>query len=406
MTPPLAHEIHGHGDPLVLLHAFPLDRRMFDTALPGLAGHRVVAIDLAGFGGSRATAAATVDEHADLVAKTLDALGIDRAAVLGVSMGGYVALALLARHPAKISTLVLVDSRAAADDDAARRGRAGSEETLRRVGPRALAESLLPRLVGESAGETPRTRVLDLAGDQDPEGIARAIGALRDRPDRTGLLATLAVPLHAIVGDEDVITPEREMRELVLRVRGATIDVVRGAGHLVPLEAPERFAELVRARLAPRPTHLDARGDAHMVGIGKKAPTERRAIAEARVTMQRETLVAIAEGGLPKGDAFAVARVAGIMAGKRTPEWIPLCHPIALSKLDIAFACEPEGIVTIRATAECTDRTGVEMEAMVAASAAALTLYDMVKSVDRWTTISDVRLLEKSGGKSGTVRRP
>ncbi len=406
MTPPLAHEVHGEGPALVLLHAFPFDRRLFEAALPGLGGLRVVLVDLPGFGASRDVVAVSLDEHARLVDETLASLGVERAAVLGVSMGGYVALALAERRPARVSAVFLVDSRAQADDDASRAGRATAIAKVRAEGPRALAEGQLGWLVAKGAPDAARARVLELAGAQAPDGVVRALEAMRDRPDRSAFLEQLPVPLHVVVGEEDTFTTAPELRELASRTPGATLDVLRGVGHLAPLEAPERFADLVRRRLAPRPTHLDARGDAHMVGVGHKHATERRAVAEATVTMRSETLLAISQGGLPKGDAFAVARVAGIMAGKRTPDWIPLCHPVALSKIELDFACDPGGTVTIRATAECTDKTGVEMEAMVAASAAALTLYDMAKSIDRWMTISSVRLLEKSGGKSGTLHRP
>ena len=147
------------------------------------------------------------------------------------------------------------------------------------------------------------------------------------------------------------------------------------------------------------PSHLDARGHARMVDVGDKAVTERVARAEAIVTMSAATLDLVRRGAAAKGDVLAVARIAGIQAGKRTPEWIPLCHGIALSSL--AVDIEPRGRdVRIETTARALDRTGVEMEALVAASAAALTVYDMLKSVDRSMAFS-VRLLEKRGGKSG-----
>jgi cyclic pyranopterin phosphate synthase len=153
-----------------------------------------------------------------------------------------------------------------------------------------------------------------------------------------------------------------------------------------------------------RPTHLDARGRARMVDVGGKDVTERVARAEAVVSMSAATLDLVQRGAAAKGDVLAVARVAGIQAGKRTPEWIPLCHGIALSSL--AIDIEPrDGVLHIEATARAVDRTGVEMEALVAASAAALTVYDMLKSVDRSMTFS-VRLLEKRGGKSGHFVAP
>ncbi len=151
-------------------------------------------------------------------------------------------------------------------------------------------------------------------------------------------------------------------------------------------------------------THLNERGEAHIVDIGGKDVTTRRAVAQARLEAMPETVAAIVGGTLKKGDALAVARIAGIMAAKKTSELIPLCHPIALTAVEVDIAVE-DGNLVITATAETSDRTGVEMEAMTAASVAALTLYDMAKGIDRAMRISSVELMEKSGGKSGTFRR-
>lgn len=153
-------------------------------------------------------------------------------------------------------------------------------------------------------------------------------------------------------------------------------------------------------------THLNEKGEAHIVDIGAKAPTHRRAVATARIEAQAQTVDAIFGGTLKKGDALATARIAGIMAAKKTSELIPLCHPIALTSVEVDInRSNTSGIIEITATAETTDRTGVEMEALTAASVTALTLYDMAKAIDRAMTISNVQLQEKSGGKSGTFRR-
>ncbi|MCM2319732.1 MAG: cyclic pyranopterin monophosphate synthase MoaC [Pseudomonas sp.] len=151
-------------------------------------------------------------------------------------------------------------------------------------------------------------------------------------------------------------------------------------------------------------THLDAQGRANMVDVTDKAATAREASAEALVRMQPQTLKLIVGGGHPKGDVFAVARVAGIMAAKKTHELIPLCHPLLLTGIRVEL--EAEGVDAVRIVACCklAGQTGVEMEALTAASVAALTLYDMCKAVDRGMTIERVRLLEKSGGKSGDYR--
>jgi cyclic pyranopterin phosphate synthase len=152
-------------------------------------------------------------------------------------------------------------------------------------------------------------------------------------------------------------------------------------------------------------THLNARGEAHIVDIGDKAVTRRRAKAQARLTGQPSTISTIMGGGLKKGDALAVARVAGIMGAKKTSELIPLCHPIPLTKVSVEIEAESAEAIRITATAETTGQTGVEMEALVAASTAALTLYDMAKAIDRAMVVSDICLLEKAGGKSGDYTR-
>ena len=154
-----------------------------------------------------------------------------------------------------------------------------------------------------------------------------------------------------------------------------------------------------------RLTHLDAKGAAHIVDIGEKAITRRRAVAQARLSGEAETIAVILAGGLKKGDALAVARVAGIMGAKKTSDIIPLCHPIPLTKVSVEIEGENETTILIVTTAETTGQTGVEMEALVAASTAALTLYDMAKALDRAMVISDICLVEKSGGKSGDYRR-
>ncbi len=142
-----------------------------------------------------------------------------------------------------------------------------------------------------------------------------------------------------------------------------------------------------------------------MVDVGQKEATWRTAVAGARVTMKPETLELIARGEIPKGDVFACARIAGIMAAKKTPELIPLCHPIPLSNVTVDIRAVAPDMVALTATAQALYVTGVEMEALCAVSVAALTIYDMCKAVDRGMQITDVQLMEKSGGKSGDYRR-
>lgn len=151
-------------------------------------------------------------------------------------------------------------------------------------------------------------------------------------------------------------------------------------------------------------THLDSQGRARMVDVTAKEPTHRRAVAGGRVYMQPETASMVAERAMAKGDVLAVARVAGIQAAKRTSDLIPLCHPLMIGAVLVNFEIGDD-FIEIEATVDIVDRTGVEMEALTACSIAALTIYDMCKSTDKNMTISEIALLEKTGGKSGPYRR-
>jgi len=150
-------------------------------------------------------------------------------------------------------------------------------------------------------------------------------------------------------------------------------------------------------------THIDDDGNAHMVDVSDKDATERTATAKGTVLLQPETLALITSGGVKKGDVLSVAQLAGIMGAKRTPDLIPLCHPLNLSSVNVTLVCDAgRNAVDITATCRLTGRTGVEMEALTAVSVAALTVYDMCKAVDRGMRITDIRLVHKAGGKSGT----
>lgn len=150
-------------------------------------------------------------------------------------------------------------------------------------------------------------------------------------------------------------------------------------------------------------THITAQGDAHMVDVSGKADTVRQAVAQGRIDMSQQAAQAIATGAAKKGDVLAVARVAGIMAAKKTSDLIPLCHPLMLSKVTLDLVPDDRG-VTATATVRLTGQTGVEMEALTAVSVALLTIYDMAKSVDKSMIIKDIKLIEKTGGKSGDWR--
>jgi len=150
-------------------------------------------------------------------------------------------------------------------------------------------------------------------------------------------------------------------------------------------------------------SHLDKDGKAAMVDVSAKAPSERVAVAEGSIAMLPETLALIQQGGVAKGDVLSVARLAGIMGAKRTPDLIPLCHPLALSSVKVELTPDPErAAIDIAATCKVVAATGVEMEALTAVAVAALTVYDMCKAVDRGMVIGEIRLVHKSGGKSGT----
>ena len=152
-------------------------------------------------------------------------------------------------------------------------------------------------------------------------------------------------------------------------------------------------------------SHIDAEGKAVMVDVSDKDVTERTATARGSVSMAAATLGKIVAGGVAKGDVLSVARLAGIMAAKRTADLVPLCHPLALTAIDVELRCDEErSIVEIEATCQLAGRTGVEMEALTAVSVAALTIYDMCKAVDRGMTIGDIRLVHKAGGRSGTFQ--
>jgi cyclic pyranopterin phosphate synthase len=158
--------------------------------------------------------------------------------------------------------------------------------------------------------------------------------------------------------------------------------------------------------MARRLTHFDAKGNARMVDVSAKPATERVATATGRVLVAKSTMALIRKGGVKKGDVLSVARLAGIMGAKRTPDLIPLCHPLALSSVSVDLALDPAAsAIDIVATVKTTGPTGVEMEALTAVAVAALTVYDMCKAADRGMTLTEIRLDYKSGGKSGTYRR-
>jgi 3-oxoadipate enol-lactonase len=250
-TGSLGYDRSGHGVPLVLCHAFPLDRRMWSAALVELRSDaELVTVDLCGLGESEGGhSAPSIEGAADDVAALLDGLGLDRAVVGGVSMGGYVALAMAARHPDRLRGLVLADTRAAADTPEQRAARDAAIARIAAEGTRAYIAELVPRLVAPSSLAA-RQMALALGGLQSTSAVAGALAALRDRPDRTPTLAAIAVPTTVIVGSEDTVTPPEEARRLAAAIPGATLVELTGVGHLSPLEAPAEFAAALRSLLA------------------------------------------------------------------------------------------------------------------------------------------------------------
>lgn len=243
----LPHDDKGSGEPLVLVHAFPLDARMWQPQLDALAAHvRVIAPDLRGFGrAGTAPLPRTLDEHADDLAALLDARSIPRATLLGLSMGGYIALAFVRRHPSRLSGLILADTRASADTPEARQGRDRAIALVRSSGVEALIEELLPKLLVSGPDSELARKVRDIARSQSPEGVVAALTAMRDRLDATELLHTIAVPTLVLVGSEDRLTTVSEVRAMAEKLPNATVVELQGAGHLSNLEAPEAFNQAV-----------------------------------------------------------------------------------------------------------------------------------------------------------------
>lgn len=240
----LGYDEAGDGPPLVLVHGFPFDRRMWASQLEGLAGiRRVVAVDLRGRGLSPhpADGGWTIDDHADDVARTIEACfkGAGPVDVGGLSMGGYVLFALLRRRPELVRSLLLMSTRARADSPEVRAARDRQAALARVEGTRALAETLLPRVLAQGAGDDIRAAVRQMLDDTPPDTAAADLIAMRDRPDSTADLASIAVPTLVLHGDQDQLVPVDEARAMAGSIPGAQFSAVPGAGHLAPLEAPQ-----------------------------------------------------------------------------------------------------------------------------------------------------------------------
>lgn len=245
----LAFTETGQGKACLFVHAFPFDGRMWDAQRDALsADHRVIVPDLRGFGRSASLPSArSVDEHADDLAALLDRLKVQQATVIGLSMGGYIAFALMRRHAARVRALVLADTRALPDSPEAQKSRDVNIELVRREGAKALMEKLRPALLAKDASDEAVAKALAIGAAQTVEGIADALMALRDRPDSRDLLPSIHVPTAVIVGEHDTLSPVTEMKELADAIPNAAFTVIPGAGHLANLENPAAFNEALRA---------------------------------------------------------------------------------------------------------------------------------------------------------------
>ncbi|MDQ4149574.1 MAG: alpha/beta hydrolase [Actinomycetota bacterium] len=245
----LGYDVSGQGDVLLLVHGFPVDRRIWEHQLRGIGGgRRVVAVDLRGRGKSpaRADGGWTIDDHADDLAETVDSLGVDRVDLAGLSMGGYVAFALLRRHPEKLRSLILMSTKADADTDAQKAGR---DETARLVldqGPAVLIERMLSNLLSEEAPEAVRKRLVEIILSLPPETAAADSMAMRDRPDSTPDLASISVPTVVIQGADDPLLDVTAGRGLAAKIQGARFVPIEGARHFVPLEKPDEVNRTLR----------------------------------------------------------------------------------------------------------------------------------------------------------------
>ena len=238
----------------MLVHGFPLDSRMWEAQVGALSagGRRVIAPDLRGFGQSRSDAPFTLESLADDIHGLLGAVGAIPCVLAGLSMGGYVALAYAKKYPGDLRGLVLIDTKAEADTAEGKAGREKMIELVRNDGAKAVADQMMPKMLAKDAAEQrPQVaaalrRVMESVS---PKTIEHALAAMRDRPDRSGELAAIKVPALVVVGDGDVITPPDVAEKMAQKIPGANLEVIRGAGHMSPMEQPEQVNRVLKSFL-------------------------------------------------------------------------------------------------------------------------------------------------------------
>ena len=240
--------------PLVLLHGFPLDARVWEAQLSGLSDRfHVLAVDLPGFGQSKSDKPFSIESQADAVHAMLEKLGLLPVVLGGLSMGGYVSLAYAKKYPTDLKGLVLVDTKAEADTPQAREGRDKMVELVRQKGSPAVAEQMMPKMIAAGAEASKPELAKRLRGIMDacpPKTIEHALLAMRDRPDFSWHLASIPVPTLIVVGEADAITPPAMAESMKREIPRATLSVIRGAGHMSPMEQPDQVNEAMRKFLS------------------------------------------------------------------------------------------------------------------------------------------------------------
>ncbi|MGQ0715594.1 MAG: alpha/beta fold hydrolase [Gemmatimonadaceae bacterium] len=250
----IAYDDAGEGTPVLFVHGFPHHRKLWAPQMRALAGHcRVIAVDLPGFGESDMPERFSIEAWADGLARFLDVLGIDRAVITGLSMGGYITLALWRLHRERVVALVLSDTRAGADSEEGKAKRRETIELARREGPTAVARAMLPGMVGKSTREREPSVMATMRAMLEGASVDSIVGAseaMIARADSASLLATIDVPTLIVVGDEDVLTPPKESRAMHAAIPGSQLEIIPGAGHVSNIERPAAWNQVFMEFLA------------------------------------------------------------------------------------------------------------------------------------------------------------